>query len=177
MPLWRNPVLSTVDELRIALQNLNPMYYTTLAKVISLQKNDVTSTLTVELLTGERIAGVTHNHEGEPAVGATCLVTFRDNKQSRPHASDFSKYASIEMNVADSLVKVDKDEISFVSNGLEIIMKEGKITLIADTIQINGELKATGEVTAMSEGPGVKLSTHMHPSATPGAPSSPTQGT
>jgi phage baseplate assembly protein V len=45
-------------------------------------------------------------------------------------------------------------------------------------VSIQGNIEASGEVTAKNGTPAsVKLSTHVHPTATPGAPSSPTPGT
>jgi hypothetical protein len=62
-------------------------------------------------------------------------------------------------------------DISIVS-----IKSGGKIILNGVGIDQQGNIKAPGDVTAMSAGPGVKLSTHLHGSGT-GPTTAPTPGT
>ncbi len=172
-------MIQNAQEFVSALRAVEPLYFTTAAKVVSVEE----TTITVELSSGQKINLVTHNHQGKPSVGATCLVTFRDNMQSRPHASDFSLYETIDMDIGGTLVKVIDTEVSVEHAGMSVLLKDNEILVTATTVKITGDLlvsgsvAAEGEVTAMAQSTIVNLSTHMHASATPGAPSPPTPGT
>jgi hypothetical protein len=69
--------------------------------------------------------------------------------------------------VAELWLKADgSGEITGLKCGWKIAMgTDGSITLNGVTIDKDSNIKAPGEVTAMSAGPGVKLSTHLHPTS------------
>lgn len=99
---------------------------------------------------------------------------------------------------SDGTVKIDSfSDISISSKGGDISIKStggdvdveskigdvtlttssaGKIVLDGD-VEVTGDLDTDGEVTAKKKSTSVKLSTHKHSSAAPGAPSPPISGT
>lgn len=179
-------MIQTPEDFVRAIDAIRPLYFSTLGKV----KEVKDATLVVELHSGEEIYGVTHNHEGKPAVGSTCLITYRNNMPNRPHASDFSLYDTIDVELTSGAnIKADEEEVSIEYSMMRFRMKDGEIVVeaaditlegdisIDGNVNISGNVEADGEVTAKASSTISNLSTHMHATAAPGSPSPPTPGT
>jgi len=63
-----------------------------------------------------------------------------------------------------------------LSNSNRAAIPSAGIEITGD-VKVIGNIESTGEVTAIADGASVSLSTHQHPSAPTGSPSSPTPGT
>lgn len=108
-----------------------------------------------------------------PGAGAEKTSGFADVKnEGKAQPGDFRMYA----RKSDGSVSI---ELWLRSDGTLEISGGGDVTINGVVITASGEIRAPGEVTAMAITPltAVSLSTHMHPTAATGAPSSPTPGT
>lgn len=165
-----------------AIKNLNPVYHATLAEIQKVEGDDEKSTLEVKLSNGEILEKVTHNYNGKPKVKATCILIFRDNKNSRPHAVDISEYESLKIEIGKSKVLIKGKKIELEHDDISIKLEKNKTKIKAQTLEVEGDIitkgkiKAGSEIVAQTKTLPVYLSTHQHPSAPPGPPSPPKSG-
>lgn len=107
-----------------------------------------------------------------PGAGAEQTSGFADVKNAgKARPGELRLYA----RRSDGSVSI---ELWLRADGTLEIGSGGDVTINGVVITASGEVRAPGEVTAMATLPTkVSLSTHMHPTAATGAPSSPTPGT